>query len=150
MEKKILAVLACLSLAFTAFADNERVIPFEQMPQKAQTFTRQYFPAEKNEYRQAYVTYDPEFLDSSYTVVFTTGDGIEFTKDGEWKDFECRMCTVPAEIIPAPIQAYLTQNFPDVAVKKIDRDKREIEVKLANGFELKFNTAGVLLEVDND
>ena len=149
MKKQVLMLLGALMVGTMAINAAEKLVPFESMPQAAQDFTRKYFPSSNPMYKQAYVTYDAELFDSSYMVVFTTGDGLEFNRDGEWKDFECKDCVVPAEIIPAPIKAYLDANFPDQQVKKIEKNRRDYEVKLSSGFELKFDLQGRLVEVDD-
>lgn len=147
--KKVLFLMTAVFAVITTACADDRLIPFEQLPQEAQIFTRKYFSADDPLYRQAYVTYDAELFDSSYMVVFTNGDGLEFNKDGQWKDFDCQQCVVPNEIIPAPIQSYLTANFPDKAVKKIEKNRRSYEIKLAGGLELEFDLNGNLVELDD-
>ncbi|MEE1183155.1 MAG: PepSY-like domain-containing protein [Paludibacteraceae bacterium] len=149
MKKQVLMLMAALMMGSLAIHAVERVIPFEQLPQNAQVFTRTYFKAEDPLYRQAYVTYDPELFDSSYMVVFTNGDGLEFNKDGEWKDYECTQCFVPDEVIPATIQAYLSANMAGQRVKKIEKNRRSYDVKLDNGLELEFDLKGNLIELDD-
>lgn len=147
--KKQLLLIAAVLMGVVAANGAEKLVPFEQMPQNAQVFTRTYFKADDPLYRSAYVTYDSELFDSSYMVVFTNGDGIEFNKDGEWKDFDCTQCVVPNDIIPASIQAYLAATVPGQAVKKIEKNRRSYELKLANGLELTFDLDGKLIEVDD-
>lgn len=149
MKKQVLMLMAALMMGSLAIHAVERVIPFEQLPQNAQVFTRTYFKAEDPLYRQAYVTYDSELFDSSYMVVFTNGDGLEFNKDGEWKDYECTQCFVPDEVIPATIQAYLSANMAGQRVKKIEKNRRSYDVKLDSGLELEFDLKGNLIELDD-
>ncbi len=148
MRKRIVFLITSVLFSVSVFS-ADKVIPFEQLPKNAQEFTRKYFSAEDPMYKQAYVTYDAEFFDSSYTVVFTTGDGLEFNKNGEWKDFDCKRCTVPDEIIPATIKAYLSTYAPEIQVKKIEKNRRDYEIKLSSGLELKFDLEGNLIEIDN-
>ena len=139
-----------MSILFSASVFSaDKVIPFGKLPQNAQEFTRKYFSAEDPMYKHAYVTYDAEFFDSSYTVVFTNGDGVEFNKEGEWKDFDCQYCVVPEEIIPDAIKAYLSVNVPGEQVKKIEKNRFNYEIKLSSGLELKFDLEGKLLEIDD-
>lgn len=147
--KRFLFLITVVTLGVATAVADEQLIPFEQLPQKAQEFTRKYFPADHPMYRSAYAMYDPELFDSSYMVVFTNGDGIEFNKEGEWKDFDCKECVVPAEIIPAAIQAYLATNAPNQQVKKIEKNRRSYEIELDNGFEFEFDLDGNLLKVDD-
>jgi hypothetical protein len=148
MRKRIVFLITSVLFSVSVFS-ADKVIPFEQLPKNAQEFTRKYFSAEDPMYKQAYVTYDAEFFDSSYTVVFTTGDGLEFNKNGEWKDFDCKRCAVPDEIIPATIKAYLSTYAPEIQVKKIEKNRRDYEIKLSSGLELKFDLEGNLIEIDN-
>ena len=139
-----------MSILFSASAFSaDKVISFSQLPQNAQEFTRKYFSAEDPMYKHAYVTYDAEFLDSSYIVVFTNGDGIEFNKEGEWKDFDCQYCVVPDEIVPDVIKTYLLTYAPDQKIKKIEKNRFDYEIKLSGGLELKFDLEGKLLEIDD-
>ena len=147
--KRLLFLMTVIAMAAASACAAEKLLMFEQLPQEIQTFTRTYFSADDPLYRQAYVTYDAELFDSSYMVVFTNGDGLEFNKDGSWKDYECNQCVVPNEIIPAPIQSYLAANFPDKAVKKIEKNRRSYEIKLAGGLELEFDLNGNLVELDD-
>lgn len=52
-------------------------------------------------------------------------------------------------IIPSPIQKYTATNYPDAKVLKIERDKTDYEVKLSNGWELKFDSKFNLIDIDN-
>lgn len=148
MRKRIVFLITSVLFSVSVFS-ADKVIPFEQLPKNAQEFTRKYFSAEDPMYKQAYVTYDAEFFDSSYTVVFTNGDGLEFNKDGEWKDFDCKHCVVPAELVPAPIQAYVDANLVGQQIKKLERNRRSYEVKMSGGIELKFDLDGKLIEIDD-
>ena len=79
-----------------------------------------------------------DFLETRYEVVFTNGSKVEFLKDGEWKEVECKYSTVPTAIIPAQIASYVSQNYPDTQIVQIDRDKRDYEVKLRAYIRFKF------------
>jgi len=52
-------------------------------------------------------------------------------------------------IIPAAIQKYVTTHYPDAKVLKIERDKKDYEVKLSNRTELKFDLKFNLIDIDN-
>ena len=44
---------------------------------------------------------------------------------------------------------YKITNYPDTKVLKIERDKKEYEVKLSNRVELKFDLKFNLIDIDN-
>lgn len=148
MKKRVIFLLVSVLFSVGAFA-ADKVISFEQLPNNIQEFVRKYFPVDDPMYKHAFVTYDSEFFDSSYTVVFTNGDGIEFNKNGEWKDFDCKHCTVPLEILPEAIKIYLSNNLPDKQIKKIEKNRRSYEVGLVGGLDLEFDLSGKLIEIDD-
>ena len=146
MKKLMILALTVLTLGtFTAKADNDRPINVNQLPQKAQQFIKQHFPKEK----VAYAKQERDFMEVTYEVVFTNSSKVEFTKDGEWKEVDCKYSTVPVAIIPAQIKNYISQNYPDTSAVKIERDKREYEVKLTNRLELTFDTNFNLIDIDD-
>lgn len=147
---KRLLLMACVAvLATTAINAAEKLISFEQLPKQAQEFSNKYFAPNNPLYRISYIMYDSELFDSSYMIVYANGDGLEFNGNGEWKDFDCRQCVVPAELIPATIQAYIAANMPGEQVKKLEKNRRDYELKMSNGLELKFDLSGNLVEVDD-
>lgn len=148
MRKRVLFLIASILFSMGVFS-ADKVIPFEKLPQNAQEFTRKYFSANDPMYKHAYVTYDSEFFDSSYTVVFTNGDGIEFNKEGEWKDFDCQYCTVPEDIVPEAIKTYVSVNMAGQQIKKIERNRKSYDIELSSGLELRFDLEGNLLEIDD-
>ena len=81
--------------------------------------------------------------------VFVNGAKVEFTKNGEWKDVECKYGEVPAAIVPQQIRDYVAKNFAGRKIVSIDRDKRDWEVKLDNGLDLKFDLQFRLIEIDD-
>ncbi|MDE5947775.1 MAG: PepSY-like domain-containing protein, partial [Prevotella sp.] len=68
--------------------------------------------------------------------------------NGNWKEVDCRQTVVPSAVIPIQISDYLKANYPDVSVIKIERDRREYEVKLSNRMELKFDMKFRLIDID--
>lgn len=145
--KKIMfisAVLLMFGITF-AHADNDKPITVDQLPQKSQQFIKQHFPKEK----VAFAKLERDFLETKYEVVFTNSSKVEFLKNGDWKEVDCKYSTVPVAIIPFQIMKYIKQNYPDVSVVQIDRDKRDYEVKLTNGLELTFDLKFNLIDIDD-
>ena len=146
MKKIIIyAVIALIFGTSTAHADNDRPINVNQLPQKSQQFIKQHFSSEK----VAYAKKERDLLKTNYEVVFTCGSKIEFRKDGEWKEVDCKYAKVPDAIIPSKIMEFVTANYEGVAIIKIDRDRRDYEVKLTNGLELTFDLKFNLIEIDD-
>ena len=106
---KKLMILSAILMVFgitTACADNDKPIAVTQLPQKAQQFIKTHFSKEK----VAFAKLERDFLETTYEVVFTNSTKLEFQKDGNWKEVDCKYSTVPTGIVPAQIAQYVTQN----------------------------------------
>lgn len=146
MKKAIILLAGMIFLAAgTACADNDKPISTDQLPAKAQEFIKKYFPSEK----VAYAKMETDILETSYEVTFTTSTKLEFDRGGEWKEVNCRYSSVPEGIVPVQITAKVKELFPDTSVVSIDRDRRDIEVKLNNRMELTFDLNYNLIEIDD-
>ena len=141
----ILATAMLIAGSFQAKADNDRIIKFNELPAAAQQFTQKYFPNEK----VAYTKMERDFLEVQYEVMFSKGPQVEFLKNGEWKDVDCKYNSVPAELVPAQIASYVEQNYKGAAIVQIDRDTRDYEVKLTNGLELTFDLRFNIIDIDD-
>lgn len=148
--KKILSVVAvvvvCAAVAIVATA-RDKVITAAELPAKAQTFIKTYFPKST----PAIVKQDKEAFSTDYEVVYPDGAKVEFDGNGNWKEVKC-LSGIPAKIIPAQISAYLKSNGyvgNGINVVKIDVDRKGYEVELSNGMELEFNRQYQLIDIDN-
>lgn len=129
--KKLFFLVVVLTVSVVAC---NRPLTFEKLPQQAQQFINQNFK-------------DVGFLsamkdDGKYDVMLKDGSEIEFSRNGEWKKVDCHMMMVPAAVIPPTVLAYVSAQFPDNFIVKIDKDFNEIEVELNNSIDLKFDKNG--------
>lgn len=146
MKKIIIIALAVFSLGIlTANADNDRLIVKESLPKKAQLFIDSNFKNSKI----TYVKDERDFLERSYEVLFADGTKVEFDRNGEWKEVDCRRSSVPSAIVPAKILNYVNNSYPGVKVIQIERDRIDYEVKLSNNLELTFNKKFNIIDIDN-
>ena len=144
--KKLVFLLVCLfTLQTVARADDDKPIQVTQMPQPAQQFIKQHFADSK----VALAKMESDFFYKSYEVIFTNGNKVEYGKNGNWQDVNSKYTSVPTAIIHTTIQKYVTTNYPDTRVLKIERDKKEYEVQLSNRVELKFDLKFNLIDIDN-
>ncbi|WP_455585688.1 PepSY-like domain-containing protein [Bacteroides sp.] len=144
--KKLLLLFVCL-FTFQAIvkADDDKPVQISQLPQAAQQFIKTHFGNSK----VAIAKMESDWFDKSYDVIFTNGNKLEFDKQGNWKEVDCKYSAVPATVIPAQILKYVSENYPDAKVLKIERDKKDYEVKLSNKWELKFDLQFNLIDIDN-
>ena len=59
------------------------------------------------------------------------------------------MIALPAAIVPAAIQQYVSTNFPGTVITKIDKERYGYEIELSSDIDLKFNYQGVLIGMDD-
>jgi hypothetical protein len=140
----LVAAVVFMSLG-VACANADRPIAVENLPQKAQQFIKKYF----SQVGVTYATEDRDVISKDYEVMFADGSRIDFASNGEWTSVECKGKAVSAGIVPQQIEAYVTQNYPDAHIRKIDRDRTDYEVSLSNRLELTFNKNFKLIEIDD-
>lgn len=144
--KKLAFFLMCLFTMQVTMADTDKPIVFEQLPQAAQTFVKKYFAGQN----VAFSKVEREIFDTTYDVMFVNGDKIEFDKQGNWKEMNCKRSSVPVAAVPAQIVNYVKTNYPEATIVRIEKDRYEYEVKLSNFWELKFDLKFNLIDMDHD
>jgi len=147
MKKQVLflAALMCMMLHSVSIFADDRVIPVEQLPEAAKQFVKTNFPGQTI----SYATVDTEFLSKTYEVRLDNGTEIEFDKKGVWDKVDCKRSAVPAKLVPAAIAQYVKANFPGTKIVKIDKDRGNYEIELSNDLDLKFNSRGKLMKIDD-
>ena len=144
--KQLISFLFFWVVGTTAvFAGDDKPITVDKLPVEAKRFIEQYFKGTEVSYAKV----DKDWLDKSYEVIFVTGSKVEFDDKGKWKDIECRRSEVPAGIIPGQIVKYVAQYHAGQKIVEIDRDRRDYEIKLENGIELKFDMKFNLIGFDD-
>lgn len=138
MKKIIIAFAAivCSGLS-TAMAQNTNPAITE--------FVAQYFPQATIQM----VLPDDDDID----VMLSDYTKIEFRLNNEWKKVDCEHATtylaVPAELVPEQITAYVTNNFPQAVIKKLEKKFAGWEIELNNGLEVKFTNSFRVMEIDD-
>lgn len=144
--KKILFIVVAMLLSIPSLFAEERVIDEKALPKNTRAFIAEHFSKDKI----SIATEERDGLGKDYKVILTSGVKIEFDKNGNWTDVECkRNREVPTAIIPVKVAQYVKKRFPSNIIIQIERDKRGVEVELNNGVELKFNNNGELIKFDN-
>ena len=139
--KFLLMAAIFMAVSLSAKADHDRVIIFKQLPAPAQTFHKQHFDKKV----PLVVTADWD----DYTIIYESGEKVEFNQQGEWKEIECRTSQVPTELIPQQIKSHLKSTFPGTIVIQIDRSRLGYEVKLNNGLEIEYDRSFRVVDIDD-
>ncbi len=143
---RILMIVICcmVSCNMVANAGNDKPISVNALPAKAQTLLSQHFNGQK----VMLATIETGVINKTYDVVLQNGTKLEFDKKGNLTEIDCKQATVPVNLIPQAIKNYLMANYAGQSVKKIEMNKNEYEVELANGLDLTFNKHFQLIDID--
>ncbi|WP_295939511.1 PepSY-like domain-containing protein [uncultured Alistipes sp.] len=141
----ILAGIALLAFAAPVFAGNDRPISVDELPVASREFIKTHFDGVEVSFSKV----DEELFDKDYKVVFTNGAKVEFSKNGQWREVEHKYGEVPSAIVPQQIRDYVAKHYPDRKITQIDRDRRDYEINLNNGLELKFDMKFRLIDIDD-
>lgn len=146
--KKTMILYSLLLLAAVipaaAAEDRDRPVRVEDIPSMARTFISEYFPDRD----VAIAKVEKEFFETNYEVILRDGTELEFDRRGKWTKVACRYSPMP-DILDDSVKARINEIFPEKKVTAVERSGRKIEVKLDNGFELIFDMAGNLIEIDD-
>ena len=140
----MIAICCMVSCNMVANAGNDKPISVNALPAKAQTLLNQHFNGQK----VMLATIESGVVSRSYDVVLQNGTKLEFDKKGNLTEIDCKQAIVPDQLIPHAIRNYLKENYPAQAVKKIEMNKNEYEVELANGLDLTFNKHFQVIDID--
>ena len=138
--KYFFAALMCILVSNVAMADDTP-IPVEQLPAAAKTFVQTNFKGKK------ILSAEKDW--NSYECRLDDGTKIEFNRKGTWKKVDRNMIALPAAIVLAAIQQYVSTNFPGTVITKIDKERYGYEIELSSDIDLKFNYQGVLIGMDD-
>lgn len=144
IQKAIMAIVCLVAFQTPAMADNDKPITVNQLPATAQQVIKSHFSGMK----VALAKMESGLIDKSYDVIFTTGEKIEFDRNGNWTEIECKRTGVPAKLIPAQITNYVNANYAGNKILKIEKDRNEHEINLSNGVEIKFNKDFMVVDID--
>ena len=140
----MIAICCMVSCNMVANAGNDKSITVNALPAKAQTLLNNHFNGQK----VMLATIESGVVSRSYDVVLQNGTKLEFDKKGNLTEIDCKQGIVPALLIPQAIKNYLKDNYAGQSVKKIEINKNEYEVELANGLDLTFNKHFQLIDID--
>lgn len=147
LVRKALTVIICIFVANVGvMASNDKPITVSQLPQAAQHVLKTEFKGRK----VALSKMESGLISKSYDVIFTNGDKIEFDRNGNWTDIECKKSGVPANLVPSQIRQYVKKNYSSQRIVEIEKKRGSYEVKLSKGVELTFNKNFKVTHVDMD
>jgi len=157
MKKTFLTSFVALSILLSTTScsnddDNtpntQTVIEPTALPSSAKTFTETYFPNAL--YKSSVKLNTPTVNGTVYDISLANGFEIDFDAAGNWTEIDGGNQAIPTALIPAKINAYVTENYPDLFVVQIENEKTKYDIELSNGLDLVFTPAGDFVRIDHD
>lgn len=144
--KKIFALLVALVFSVGAIYARDKVTSdVNVLPQPAGTLLAKHFP----KIAVNHIKIDSDVFSKDYDVVLQNGTEVSFDKDGNLKEVEAGVNTVPDGLVLKPIRQYVNSNFKGRRIVSLDVDRNSYDIELSDGLELKFDRAGNFLRIDD-
>ena len=123
---------------------EDRPVVSDQLPAPAKEFLNVNYPGEKI----SYAVVDDDLIRPDYTVRLANGVEVQFDNSGALEKISART-GVPASVVPVQIADYVKANYPETIIIDYEVGRREYDVELTNGLELKFNSKFHIIGLDD-
>ena len=118
----------------------------QALPQLITDFLQQQFP----DATVAFVESSNKRGSLEYDVTLNDGTEVDFDLDNQWEEIDCKVKAVPAVLVPPAIVSYVkTLSLKDLIVTKIARKRYGYAIELNNGLDLKFDSKGQFIGLDD-
>lgn len=144
MKRFILLFSQLLLGAGVACASPDRPISKEQLPAMAQQFLQEFFA----DVEVTLAHEDGPIVRREYDVTLSDGTHIEFSTDGRCIEVESREA-LPQGVVPPSIETYVAKHYPSHFINRLERSRREWEVRLSNGLEITFDRRFRVVSIDD-
>lgn len=141
--KKILLIMSVVLISMACVAEDRPVVS-DQLPAPAKEFLNVNYPGEKI----SYTVVDDDLIRPDYTVRLANGVEIQFDNSGALEKISARI-GVPESVIPVQISDYVKSNYPEAVIIEYEIGRREYDVELSNGLDLKFNGKFRIIGLDD-
>lgn len=132
MKKTLLS--AAVVLVSMACVAEDKPVKFEHLPSAAKDFINVNFPG----VGVSYAFEDDDLVKPDYEVRLENGVQITFEHNGSLEKIHASS-GIPDGIVPVQIVDYVKSNYTSVSIVEYEVGRKEYEVKLSNGLELKFD-----------
>ncbi|MDD6687766.1 PepSY-like domain-containing protein, partial [Sodaliphilus pleomorphus] len=76
------------------------------------------------------------------------GEKLEFDRNGNWTEIDCKKSRVPVALVPSAIKNYVRKNYSGATIVQIEKARSGYEVQLSTGLELTFNKNFKVIDID--
>ena len=141
--RRFLFIIAAVTLSLACTAE-ERPVLFEQLPAPIKNFVQSNYPDAK----VSYSFVDDDIIKPDYSLRLSNGVELTFSNDGALEKIYSRE-GVPAGVVPVQIRDYVAGYYPDTRIIEYEVGRRDYDIKLSNGLEIKFNRNFRVVEFDD-
>jgi hypothetical protein len=148
MKTKIFYIIFIAIAAIFTACNEEKLISKSELPANSVGFIETHFAGVEI----TAIIKETEGFSKDYTVYLANGFDIDFVKSGDWDDVDGHLSPVPESIInllPQNIPAYVASKFPNCTINEVNKEHYGYEIGLSNDLDLKFNSNGVFLGIDD-
>lgn len=147
--KKIIFYVALFAVTNMLIAcEEEKIVSADELPAISRTFIETHFPGVET----TAIVREKEGLEVDYTVYLANGFDIDFTKSGDWDDVDGHVSPLPESILallPENLSEYVADAFPNLRIVEVNRERYGYEIGLSNGMDLKFDSNGRFIGMDD-
>lgn len=120
-------------------------VNYSQVPAPVKSFLGKYFGGAR--IKDVKADYEENNM-VDYDIRFTNGIKVEIDQTGRWEEISGRNIDLPLGMLPQPTLAYISANYPNSKVVKMEQSYKGYEVEFSNGLELKFDAQGNFMKID--
>ena len=117
----------------------------QALPEAVTAFLNKHFP----DATVVGVETDPKYGGMEYDIMLNDGTEIDFDRNNQWESVDCHVKAVPVALVPSAIASYVQANYQSTPITKISNKGYGYDIDLANGLELKFNSNGQFVGIDD-
>ncbi|HOO85686.1 MAG TPA: PepSY-like domain-containing protein [Prolixibacteraceae bacterium] len=140
---KQIIFIAILALAFVS-CEKETVLDDLNIPEEISDYVNTHFPDNKI----IQIIKDVDELELTYDLTLEGSFSLEFNRKKQIISIN-GLNKLPDSVIPEKLLNYANNHYAEQHIVEWSLDNRDQEIKLDNGIELKFNTKGEFLRIDN-
>ena len=140
---KQIIIIAILALAFVS-CEKETVLDDLNIPEEISDYVNTHFPDNKI----IQIIKDVDELELTYDLTLEGSFSLEFNRKKQIISIN-GLNKLPDSVIPEKLLNYANNHYAEQHIVEWSLDNRDQEIKLDNGIELKFNTKGEFLRIDN-
>ena len=141
---KTFLITGFFAFGLQGYAQDSQISENE-LPSPAQEFLSKNFSGKK----LIRIEKDVDRNTTDYEVRLDDQTKVEFDQNGNWKEVDgSNNAPIPSGFIPEKIKKYVTENYPNQQISKIEKGARKYEVELTNDLDLDFDLNGDFLRMD--